>query len=103
MYALVEIKGKQYKAGRNGLLKVDLLSEEAGSAVEFDTVLLLSDGENKKIGRPYVDGAKVKATVGESFKDRKIQVVKFKRRKGYHRKQGHRQWFTMLKVDEISG
>ena len=103
MYALVEIKGKQYKAEKGRLLKVDLLSEEAGKTVEFDTVLMLSGDKGPKIGRPYIKGAKVTAVVGESVKGTKVKVLKFKRRKGYRRMHGHRQKYTLIKVDEISG
>lgn len=102
MYALVEIKGKQYKAEKGTVLKVDLLSEEAGSKVEFDSVLLTSDKE-VKIGTPYVENAKVTATVDEHKKDKKILVMKYKRRKGYRRKQGHRQRFTLITVNDIKG
>jgi large subunit ribosomal protein L21 len=103
MYALVEIKGKQYKVEKGSLIKVDLLGEEAGKTVEFDTVLMLSGEKTPKIGQPYVKGAKVKATVGESVKGTKLNVLKFKRRKGYHRNQGHRQKYTLIKVNEITG
>ncbi|MCG8452051.1 MAG: 50S ribosomal protein L21 [Spirochaetales bacterium] len=103
MYALVEIKGKQYKVEKGSLIKVDLLGEEAGSTVEFDKVLMLSGEDSPKIGTPYVDGAKIKATVGESVKGTKVNVLKFKRRKGYHRTQGHRQQYTLIKVNEITG
>jgi len=103
MYALVEIKGKQYKAEKGSLLRVDLLGEEAGKKVEFETVLMLSGDKGPKIGQPYVKGAKVTATVGETVKGTKVNVLKFKRRKGYHRNQGHRQQYTLLKVNEITG
>jgi len=103
MYALVEIKGKQYKVEKGSLIKVDLLGEEAGKKVEFDTVLMLSGEKTPKIGQPYVKGAKVMATVGESVKGTKLNVLKFKRRKGYHRNQGHRQKYTLIKVNEITG
>ena len=103
MYALVEIKGKQYKAEKGSLLKVDKLDQEEGSSVEFDTVLLTKDGEAVKVGSPYVKGAKVTATVGDTRKDKKVTVIKFKRRKGYRRKNGHRQQYTFLKVEGITG
>lgn len=102
MYAIVEIKGKQYKAEKGSLLKVDLFKEESGSKLEFDTVLMLSENDTLKVGKPYVDGAKVLATVGNTVKATKINVLKFKRRKGYHRSQGHRQKYTLLKVNDIS-
>ena len=103
MYALVEIKGKQYKVEKGSLIKVDLLGEDKGASMEFDSVLLLSDEKGAKVGTPYVKGAKIKATVGETVKGTKVMVFKFKRRKGYHRTQGHREKYTMLKVDEITG
>lgn len=102
MYALVEIQGKQYKAEKGNLLKVDLIAEDTGNTVEFESVLMISDGGKTKVGKPFVKGAKVTATVGETVKGTKIQVIKMKRRKGYRRKQGHRQQYTLLKVQEIS-
>jgi len=103
MYALVEIKGKQYKVEKGSLIKVDLLGEEAGKTVEFETVLMLSGDKGPRIGQPYVKGAKITATVGETYKGTKVHVLKFKRRKGYHRSQGHRQKYSFLKVNEITG
>jgi large subunit ribosomal protein L21 len=103
MYALVEIKGKQYKVEKGSLIKVDLLGEESGKTVEFDKVLMLSGENGPKIGQPYVKGAKITATVGETVKGTKVKVLKFKRRKGYEKKQGHRQKYTLIKVNEISG
>jgi large subunit ribosomal protein L21 len=103
MYVLVEIQGKQYKVGEGDTLAVDRLEKEAGEAVEFDTVLLTSKEGKVKVGTPYVKGAKVKATVEEHVKGEKIQVRKFKRRKGYRRTQGHRQQFSTLKVTGITG
>ncbi|VDB00978.1 LSU ribosomal protein L21p [Olavius algarvensis spirochete endosymbiont] len=103
MYALVEILGKQYKAERGSLIKVDLLDgKKAGDSVEFDTVLMISDGENTRIGQPYVEGMKVLGTVGESVREAKIGVTKFKKRKGYHRFLGHRQRYSLVKVNEIT-
>lgn len=103
MYALVEIRGKQYKVEQGSLIKVDLLGEEAGNKVEFDTVLMLSGEKGPKIGQPYVDGAKVLATVGPTVKGTKVKVLKFKKRKGYTRTQGHRQKYSVIKVNEIIG
>ena len=103
MYALVEIKGKQYKAAEGSLLKVDRFDTEAGKQVEFDSVLLVSDETKVHVGQPYVKGVKVKAVVEEHGKDKKILVFKFKKRKNYRRTRGHRQQFTLLRVQEISG
>lgn len=101
MYAVVEMKGKQYKVWEGGLLKVDLLDKQSGETVEFDTVRLLYGDDSPIIGEPYIQGAKVIATVGTTIKGSKVKVVKFKRRKGYHRTQGHRQKYTLIKVNQI--
>lgn len=103
MYALVEIKGKQYKAAEGSLLKVDKFDTETGKQVEFDSVLLVSDEKKVQVGQPYVKGVKVKAVVEEHGKDKKILVFKYKKRKNYRRTQGHRQQFTLLRIQEISG
>ena len=92
MYALVEFMGKQYKAEKGALLKVDKIDAEPGSALDIDTVLLLS-GDTITVGSPYVQGAKVSATVESHGKDDKIIVFKYKPKKDYRRKQGHRQQY----------
>jgi large subunit ribosomal protein L21 len=101
MYALVEFKGKQYKAEKGVLLKVDKIDAEPGSALDIDTVLLLS-GDTVTVGSPYVQGAKVSATVESHGKDDKIIVFKYKPKKDYRRKQGHRQQFSIIRIGEIS-
>jgi large subunit ribosomal protein L21 len=101
MYALVEFKGKQYKAEKGALLKVDLIDAEPGTAINIDTVLLVS-GDPVKVGAPYVKGAKVSATVESHGKDDKIIVFKYKPKKDYRRKQGHRQQYSIIKIGDIS-
>ena len=104
MYALVEILGKQYKVKKGSLIKVDLLEgKKVGDNVEFDTVLMLSGDKEPRIGQPYVKGIKVLGTVGESFRGAKVEVIKFKKRKGYHRFLGHRQRYSLIKVNDIIG
>lgn len=103
MYALVEIKGKQYKVEKGATIDVDLFTEEVGSKVEFDSVLLLNNNDKVKVGTPFVEGAKVVATIGDSFKSKKITAVKFKRRKRYEKSFGHRQQYTTLKIEDIIG
>ncbi|MBN2553971.1 MAG: 50S ribosomal protein L21 [Spirochaetales bacterium] len=103
MYALVEIKGKQYKAAEGSLLKVDRFDTQPGDQVEFDSVLLVSDEQKVQVGQPYVKGVKVKAVVEEHGRDKKILVFKYKKRKNYRRTRGHRQQFSLLRVQEISG
>ncbi len=90
MYALVEIKGKQYKALEGAQLTVDKFDIEDGEVLEFDSVLMISDGDKTSVGTPYVEGAKVTAVVNEQIKGKKVTIIKFKRRKGYKKKQGHR-------------
>ena len=103
MYALIEYKGKQYKAEKGAKLVVDKLSAESGSKIDIDTVLLISDGDKVTVGTPYVSGAKVSATVGDSFRERKIIVYKHKAINKYHRTQVHRQAHTCITVDNIVG
>jgi large subunit ribosomal protein L21 len=102
MYALVEFKGKQYKAEKGALLKVNKIDAEPGAALDIDTVLLVS-GDTVKVGSPYVQGAKVSATVESHGKDDKIVVFKYKPKKDYRRKQGHRQQYSIIKIGEIAG
>ncbi|MCF7946228.1 MAG: 50S ribosomal protein L21 [Spirochaetia bacterium] len=102
MYVLVEIKGKQYKAEEGALLRVDKIEKETGEELEFDSVLMVSDGDSTKVGQPYVKGAKISATLEEQVRDKKVLVYKFKRRKGYRRKQGHRQQYSLIKVQKIT-
>jgi large subunit ribosomal protein L21 len=101
MYALVEFKGKQYKAEKGALIKVDKLDAEPGAAVDIDTVLLVS-GDTVSVGAPYVQGAKVTATLESHGKDDKIVVFKYKPKKDYRRKQGHRQQYSIIKIEDIS-
>jgi large subunit ribosomal protein L21 len=103
MYALVEIKGKQYKAEKGALIKVDKMENDEGAEVEFDTVMLLGGIDKVKVGTPYVKGAKVKAVVESQQKGKKIIIYKYKRRKGYRRKQGHRQQYSYLRIADITG
>jgi large subunit ribosomal protein L21 len=106
MYALVEFMGKQYKAENGALLKVDKIDAEPGTNINIDTVLLVSDTPDKpdqvKIGTPYIEGAKVSAVVDSHGKDGKIIVFKYKPKKDYRRKQGHRQQYSIIKITNIS-
>lgn len=103
MYALVEYKGKQYKAEKGALLQVDKIDAEKGAKIDMENVLLVSDGDKVTVGTPYVGGAKVKVVVEDSFKDKKVIVFKFKSKKDYHRTIGHRQQYTNVRVEEIVG
>ena len=101
MYALVEFKGKQYKVEKGALLKVDKIDAEPGTKLDIDTVLLVS-GDAITVGSPYVKGAKISATVESHGKDDKIIVFKYKPKKDYRRKQGHRQQYSILKIGDIA-
>jgi large subunit ribosomal protein L21 len=101
MYALVEFMGKQYKTEKGSLLKVDKIDAEPGTAINIDKVLLVS-GDSVKIGSPYIQGAKVSAVVESHGKDSKIIVFKYKPKKDYRRKQGHRQQYSIIKIGDIS-
>ncbi len=101
MYAIFRTGGKQFRAEPGRTVRVPRLSVEPGATVTFDEVLLGSTGEAVKAGAPLVHGAKVTAEVVRHGKDDKIVVFKFKRRKGYARKQGHRQGFTELKINSV--
>jgi large subunit ribosomal protein L21 len=101
MYAVVATGGKQYKVQEGEILRVEKLTGEVGSQVAFDRVLMFSDGESVKVGQPVLEGALVKGHIIEQGKNKKILVFKYKRRKRYRRKQGHRQLFTAVKIDAI--
>jgi len=101
MYAVVSSGGKQYRVQQGETLKVEKISGEVGSPVSFDRVLMYSDGENVKVGQPVLEDATVTGHIVEQGKAKKILVFKYKRRKRYRRKQGHRQQFTAVKIDNI--
>lgn len=100
-YAIVESGGKQYKAVEGEMIEVDLLPLEAGDALELDQVLLVAHDGQVSIGKPTVEGARVKATVLTHVKGRKVLVFKYKTRVRYRRKKGHRQHYTRLQINEI--
>jgi large subunit ribosomal protein L21 len=101
MYAVVSSGGKQFRVQQGETLKVEKISGGVGSAVSFDRVLMYSDGETVKIGQPVLENATVTGHIVEQGKAKKILVFKYKRRKRYRRKQGHRQQFTAVKIDSI--
>ena len=102
MYAIVESGGKQYRAVPGTTVEVDRLQIEEGTQIDLDQVLLVADDEDIKVGTPIVKGANVKATVVEHYKGKKILIFKYIPSKRYRRKNGHRQQYTRLQIDEIS-
>ncbi|MBR5315994.1 MAG: 50S ribosomal protein L21 [Firmicutes bacterium] len=102
MYAIIETGGKQYRVQEGDVLNIEKLNVEAGETVEFDKVLVLA-GEELKVGAPYVEGAKVVGEVVENGKAKKVIIFKYKAKKDYRKKQGHRQPYTMVKIVSLTG
>ncbi len=101
MYAIIMTGGKQYKVSEGDVIRVEKLDAETGKEVTFDQVLAVSDGSALKVAAD-VNGAKVTATVEEQGRDKKVVVYKYKRKTGYHKKNGHRQAYTQVKINKIS-
>lgn len=101
MYAVFKSGGKQLRAQEGDVVRVEKLGAEAGASVDFDQVLLLADGENIQVGKPVVDGARVSGEVVGHGRDKKVRIIKFRRRKHHMKRQGHRQWYTEVKITGI--
>ena len=101
MYAIVDIAGKQYKVSEGAKLKVASLDKNTGENVSFDKVLLTDNGKSVKVGTPTLKGVNINATILEHGRERKILIYKKKRRKGYQRKNGHRQGYTLIEITKI--
>lgn len=101
MYAILETGGKQYRVSVGDLIEVEKIDKSDGAVVEFDKVLMIKADEETKIGTPCVEGAKVIARIIKQRKGRKVVVFKFKRRKNYRRKIGHRQPYTRVRIEQI--
>ncbi len=102
MHAVIKTGGKQYKVAEGDTVRVEKLSQELGADIEITDVLMIIDGDAVQVGAPYVAGAKVSAKILEHGRGRKIQVVKFKRRKQHLKRMGHRQSFTKLQITAIA-
>jgi len=103
MYAVVNTGGKQYKVQQGEILRIEKIPGDVGSPVTFDRVMMFSDGETVSIGQPVLDNVAVEGHIVAQGKAKKILVFKYKRRKRYRRKQGHRQEFTAVQIDSIQG
>ncbi len=101
MYAVIATGGKQYRVAEGSVLRIEKLEAEAGSAVEFDKVVMCVNGESVQLGKPYLPGSKVHATVQKHGQTDKVPIVKFRRRKHYMRQGTHRQKYTEVKVTSI--
>ena len=102
MYAIIATGGKQYKVAEGDIITVEKLGVEAGQEYTFDKVLVLAKDGDVKVGAPYVEGAAVTASVIGDGKAKKVVVYKYKRKTGYHKKNGHRQQYTAVKIDKIN-
>jgi len=101
MYAVIQSGGKQYRVAEGDTIRVEKLVADEGAAVELDRVLLVANGEDVKVGAPYLDGGKVTATVKAHGRGKKVKIIKFRRRKHHMKRQGHRQAYTELQITGI--
>ena len=102
MYAVIKTGGKQYRVEEGDVVRIEKIEVATGESVDFDQVLLVANGDDVKVGQPMLDGAKVTAEVLEQGRHKKIKIVKFRRRKHSRKQQGHRQWFTEVKITGIN-
>ena len=103
MYAVIKSGGKQHRVGPGEVLRLEKLEAEAGATVDFDEVMMIGEGANVKVGKPYVEGGKVTAVVMAHGKGAKVTIIKMRRRKHYRRQGTHRQQFTQVKIQDITG
>lgn len=103
MYAVIETGGKQYRVTEGQTLRVEKLGAEVGANVDMDKILMVANGDDIKIGKPYVDGGKVTATIKSHGRGEKVRIIKFRRRKHSRKTQGHRQSYTELEITGIAG
>ena len=102
MFAVFQSGGKQHRVSEGDVVTVELVDGEPGAEVIFDRVLMVADGDDVNVGAPYVNEGKVTAEVLRIDRAKKVRIIKFKRRKDYLKRQGHRQWFTEVKITGIS-
>ena len=103
MYAVVKTGGKQYRVTQDEYLKVEKLEGNEGDTIELDQVLMIADGDKLKIGSPMLDGGKVTATILSHGRGKKVEIMKFRRRKHHQKRTGHRQYYTEIEVTGING
>lgn len=101
LYAIIETGGKQYRVTEGDTIAIEKLPQQQGEQVVFERVLHLSTDSGAKIGKPYLQGCTVVGTVMAHEKAKKVTIVKYKSRKNYRRERGHRQWFTLVKIEKI--
>jgi large subunit ribosomal protein L21 len=103
MYAVIKTGGKQYRVSQGDTLRLETLDGSAGDSIEFDQVLMVGEGADVKIGTPLVDGSKVTATIKAHGRGKKVEIIKFRRRKHHMKRMGHRQNYTEVEITGISG
>jgi len=103
MYAVIETGGKQYRVAAGDKVKVEKLDAEAGATIDLDRVLMIADGGSVRVGKPFIEGTSVSAEVAGHGRHDKVKIIKFRRRKHHMKRQGHRQWFTELRILGIPG
>jgi len=103
MYAVIASGGKQHRVEEGEVLRLEKIEAETGSTISFDQVLMVANGDDVKIGTPVVDGATVEAEVVSHGRGEKVTIIKFRRRKHSMKRQGHRQWYTEVKITGIKG
>jgi large subunit ribosomal protein L21 len=101
MYAIIQTGGKQYRVAEGEVVRIEKLDQETGSDVQFDQVLLVSKDDNVTVGKPTVAGAKVVGEIVDQTRGKKVEIIKFKRRKHQMKRQGHRQYYTDVKIKQI--
>lgn len=102
MYAVIESGGKQHRVTEGETLNLEKIDVATGDSIDFDKVLMVADESGVKVGAPYVDGGKVSAEVLSHGRDKKVKIIKFRRRKHHRKQMGHRQWYTEVKITGIS-
>lgn len=102
MYAVIQTGGKQYRVTKGDVIRVEKLAGDVGQSIDFEKVLMVSDGDKQTVGQPLVSGAKVSAEVVEQGRAKKLFILKFKRRKHHMKRQGHRQDYTEVKITDIN-
>ncbi len=102
MYAVIKTGGKQYRVTEGDVIEIEKLAADEGEAVDFDEVLMVGEGEDVKIGTPFIEGCKVTGTIQEQKRGKKVEIIKFKRRKHHQKRTGHRQYLTKVEITGIS-
>ena len=103
MYAVIKTGGKQYRVSEGETLRIETLDANEGDSVDFDQVLMVGDGEDVRIGAPLLEGGKVTATVKAHGRGKKVEIIKFRRRKHHMKRMGHRQNYTEVEITGITG